>query len=353
MSIVMKPACLYPSYEVKQEDMISILKDLYPYHPKWSTIERMIRNTNVSKRNLVKPIDEIIIHSGLESRNNIYKKEALKLSEAAALEALSNANLGPKDIDLIIVTSCTGFMMPSLTAYLIDLLDMKPSTKQLPVSQLGCVAGAWAINRAYEYTQLYPTHNVLVVSVEFSSLVFQPTDRKLASLISYSLFGDGVTACVIKGQAEKGDVGFQIVDTQTFTKRQSQHYITYDYKDTGMHFSLDKDVMHSIVDVAPIMEELSQESLSKEMKNLDFYVFHTGGRKILDELTKHLILEEDSVRESRKSLDQQGNIASCVVFDVLNREFELDRRKSNDLGCLAAFGPGFTAEICVGKWIAN
>ena len=120
-----------------------------------------------------------------------------------------------------------------------------------------------------------------------------------------------------------------------------------------MHFSLDKDVMHSIVDVAPIMENLSKESLAKKIKNLDFYVFHTGGRKILDELTKHLLLEEKSVEQSRKSLDEQGNIASCVIFDVLNREFESDNRKNNDLACIAAFGPGFTAEMCIGRWIKN
>ena len=45
------------------------------------------------------------------------------------------------------------------------------------------------------------------------------------------------------------------------------------------------------------------------------------------------------------------SIASVVVFDVLKRQFDSNLNRG-DIGLLAAFGPGFTAEMAVGEWTA-
>lgn len=352
MSLVTKPVMLFPEHKVSQDEMIGVLQDLFPYHPKWNTVEKMIRNTQVENRHLLLPINQVVLHPGFEYRNEIYKKEGLDLAKKATLQALENNKMSADDIDMIIVVSCTGFLMPSLTSYLISELNFRPNTKQLPVLQLGCAAGTWALNRAHEYLKAYPNQNVLIVSVEFSSLLFQPTDSKLSSLISDCLFGDAVSACIVKGQMDKGDTGYLIENIESYVKKDSLHYIKYDVKSTGFHFGLDKEVMNSIKDVAPIMENLINKEFESNANDLDFYVFHTGGRKIMDELVNNLILEEDKIKLSRESLKNHGNIASSVVLDVLHHEFSNDR-KHGDKGLMAAFGPGFTAEMNTGTWILN
>lgn len=353
MTLVTEPVLIFPEYQVNQEEMIDVLENLFPYHPKWDTIEKMIRNTQVENRNLLLPIKDVIVHSGFEYRNNIYKEKGLKMAIEATQKALDANQLTPKDIDLIIVVSCTGFLMPSLTSYLISALDFRPSTKQLPVLQLGCAAGTWAINRAHEYLTAYPEQNVLLVSVEFSSLLFQPTDGKIASLISDCLFGDAVSACIIKGTVAQGDQGYLIDDITSFVKKDTDHYIKYDVKSTGFHFGLDKEVMNSIKDVAPIMKDFVAKDAEEKVNDLDFYIFHTGGRKIMDELVKNLDLIEENVHHSRNSLKNNGNIASAVVLDVLKAEFDSKNRQNGEKGMMAAFGPGFTAEVNKGTWIKN
>ncbi|OEJ98796.1 hypothetical protein A8C32_06285 [Flavivirga aquatica] len=353
MSLVTKPTIMFPEHQINQEEMIDVLKDLFPYHPKWSTVERMIKNTQVESRNLLSPIKQVTTHPGFEYRNNLYKDEGLRMASEATQKVLSENKMKPEDIDLLIVVSCTGFLMPSLTSYLISDLNFRSNTKQLPIVQLGCVAGAWALNRAHEYTKAYPDHNVLLVSVEFSSLLFQPQDDKISSLISNCLFGDAVSACVIKGTPEEGDEGYLIEGIDSYLKKDSDHYIKYDVKSTGFHFGLDKDVMHSIKDVAPIMKDFIQKDFNANVNDLDFHIFHTGGRKILDELVSNLDLIEENVSKSRESLRIHGNIASGVVLDVLNDEFIANNRKNGDKGIMAAFGPGFTAEINRGTWIKN
>ncbi|MNN94128.1 Polyketide synthase-like Pks10 [compost metagenome] len=64
-----------------------------------------------------------------------------------------------------------------------------------------------------------------------------------------------------------------------------------------------------------------------------------------------LDLHPGRVAQSRDSLSEAGNIASVVVFDVLKRQFD-SGLVDGATGMLAAFGPGFTAEMAVGKWVA-
>ncbi|UHA75246.1 type III polyketide synthase [Paenibacillus sp. 481] len=347
MGTLAKPAIVRPQFIVDQDKMIEILEQLHPNHPQWSTIKRMIRNTEVYTRHIVRPIEEIIEHAGFEQRNLIYMEEARRLGIAAVEQALTHAELQPNEIDLIIVTSCTGFMMPSLTAYLISHFPFREDTKQLPIAQLGCVAGASAINRAFEYCSAYKEANVLIVSVEFCSLCFQPTDNSISDFVSAALFGDSVSACVMRGT---GGTGYRVEADRSFLMKNTEHYIAYNVKDTGFHFVLDKKVMSTIETVAPIMRAFTEDTMNSTVDQLNFFVFHTGGRRILDELVKHLEIDEQHVNWSRQSLAECGNLSSVVVFDVLARMFESKERTDGERGLLAAFGPGFTAEMCIGTW---
>lgn len=347
MATICKPAIVLPKNVVRQEEMISLLKDLFPLNSDWPRIEKMIRNTTVDTRHLIRPINEIIKLDGFGNRNDIYKKEALHLSFEATEMALLNAGITPLDIDMIIAISCTGFMMPSITSYLINHFRFSLHTVQLPIAQMGCAAGACAVNKAFEYLSLYPEKNVLIISTEFSSLCFHK-EGDVASLISDSIFGDCVTACIVRGKEAEG---YKVTGTGSFVLPDSEHLIYYEIKDAGFHFRLDKQVIGAIKKVAPIFKQFAVNKLQAEINELDFYIFHTGGRRILDELVSSLSLPPESVDLSRKSLQSVGNIASGVVFDVLQREFDTAQRKNNDLGFIAAFGPGFTTEYNVGTWV--
>lgn len=349
MSTLCQPHVLFPQHKITQQQMIEHLENLHGDHPRMALAKRMILNTEVNERHLVLPIDELAIHTGFTHRSIVYERAAREMSSAAARQALDNAGLKPEDVRMVIVTSCTGFMMPSLTAHLINDLCLPNSTIQLPIAQLGCVAGAAAINRAHDFATLKADNHVLIVSLEFSSLCYQPDDTKLHSFISAALFGDAVSACVLRADDEAK--GFRIKATDSFFLPKSEHFIKYDVKDTGFHFTLDKAVMNSIKDVAPVIERLNQAGYQQNCAQNDFFIFHTGGRKILDELVRHLDLPSERVSLSRTSLSEAGNIASVVVFDVLRRQFD-SSPKPGSKGLLAAFGPGFTAEMALGEWAA-
>lgn len=294
MATLLKPSIIRPAHKVTQDEIIQTLQSLFPEHPDWKQAEAMIRNSQVQQRYTVCPLTECVANTGFELRNLIYSKEAQRLGIIAARDALKFAEVRAEDIDMIIVVSCTGFMMPSLTAFLINALPFSQKTKQLPISQLGCVAGASAINRAFEYCTAFPDANVLIVSCEFSSLCFQPTANTLSDIICSALFGDTVAACVMRGK-DNNLGGYRITNSESFILKNSEHYIRYNIKDTGFHFSLDKKVIGAIEKVAPIMKSFVERFSKQAIDNLDFYIFHTGGRRILDELVNHLGLHEEAV----------------------------------------------------------
>lgn len=349
MATICKPSVVLPQYAVNQEEIISVLKRVFTEYADWPRVENMIRNTQVENRRLIRPINEVVEFKGFEQRNTLYEQEALKLSAEAVQLALEYAGIRATDVHLIIALTCTGFMMPPISSYLINRLGFSPYTKQLPIAQLGCVAGASAVNRAFEYLSLKPKENVLILSTEFSSLCFQRSEESVSSFVSNAIFGDCVTACIVKGDDDNAE-GYKIVAGGSYLLKDSEHFIKYAVKDSGFHFMLDKEVMYSIRKVAPVLQNFLQTSLHRDPKDLDFYIFHTGGRRILDELAANLSLDKQGMRFSRQSLQTVGNIASGVVFDVLHRQFESGERNKKDLGLMAAFGPGFTSEYNAGIW---
>jgi len=57
----------------------------------------------------------------------------------AAEACLAKAGMVPADVDMIITVSCTGFMIPSLDAHLINLMGFRSDVRRLPLTELGCV----------------------------------------------------------------------------------------------------------------------------------------------------------------------------------------------------------------------
>ena len=154
MAIACKPALVVPEHRFDEDTLEATAKlFLGENFPRLGSILKMIKNAGVKQRFLVQPIEETLSHPGVKARNDLFISEVKRMGEAAAIEALKNANVDAEDIDLIITTSCTGFMIPSLDAYLIPKMGFRQSTKRVPITELGCAAGAVALSRARDFVK--------------------------------------------------------------------------------------------------------------------------------------------------------------------------------------------------------
>ncbi|QHY99841.1 Alpha-pyrone synthesis polyketide synthase-like Pks11 [Streptomyces sp. S4.7] len=346
MATLCRPAIAVPEHVITMEQTVELARRLHPDHPQLDLAVRLISNTGVRTRRLVRPIEETLRHPGFTTRNSVYEEEAKARVPEVVERALAHAELTPRDIDMIVYVSCTGFMMPSMTAWLINTMGFGSNTRQLPIAQLGCAAGGAAINRAHDFCSAYPESNVLIVACEFCSLCYQPTDLAVGNLLSNGLFGDAVAAAVVRG---RGGTGVRLERNGSHLVPDTEDWISYAVRDTGFHFMLDKRVPGTMSVLAPAMREMA-EPHDWDVSGLDFYIVHAGGPRILDDLCHFLDVPAEMFRYSRATLTERGNIASAVIFDALDRLFEDGGAEHGARGVIAGFGPGITAELSLGTW---
>jgi 1,3,6,8-tetrahydroxynaphthalene synthase len=341
-----KPSVHVPEYVITMEETLESAERVHAGKSQLGLALRLIRNTGVQQRHIVQPIEKALRHPGFEERNRIFEFESKKRCPQAIEEALANAEVTARDIDLIIYVSCTGFLMPSLTAWLINTMGFRSDTRQIPIAQLGCAAGGAAINRAHDFCLAYPERNVLIVCCELCSLCYQPDDDTIGALLSDGLFGDAVAAAVVRG---RGGTGITLERNASYLIPNTEDWITYAVRATGFHFQLDRRVPGTMEPLAPQLRRLAAEH-GWEVGKLDFYLVHAGGPRILDDLAKFLDVDPYMFRHSWATLTEYGNIASAVVLDALRRLFEESPPQPGATGLIAGFGPGITAEMALGRW---
>jgi 1,3,6,8-tetrahydroxynaphthalene synthase len=349
MTVVCKPVVELPEFVVTQEETQELGRRIYAGHPRLEQILMMVRNTGVRKRHLIRPVEECLRHTGFTHRNQVFEQQAKDRLPAVVSQALRHAGLQAEDIGLVTLVSCTGFMMPSLTAWLINTMGMRPGTMQLPIAQLGCAAGAAALNHSADFCEARPDRNALVVAVEFCSLCYQPSDSDVGSLISNGLFGDAVAAAVLRGD-DMGE-GLLLHDRASHLIPGTESWISYEVRDTGFHFRLNKGVATVIKNAMPAITGFIAKQ-GQDLARLDHYAVHTGGPRILDSLRTHGGVDPESLRLSRESLENHGNIASASVFAVL-AEIANSSPTPGDRTLVAGFGPGVTMELAYGTWASS
>jgi 1,3,6,8-tetrahydroxynaphthalene synthase len=249
MATLCCPSVAVPEHTISMDETLALAAEIHAHHEHLELALRLITNTGVRKRHLVQPIDITLQHPGFEARNLCYVSEAKKRVPLVVEEALANAQLDADEIDAIIYVSCTGFMMPSLTAWMINHLGFRTDTRQLPIAQLGCAAGGAAINRAHDFCMAYENANVLIVACEFCSLCYQPTDLAVGNLLSNGLFGDAVAAAVVRGDGE--GAGVHLLHNGSRLVPDTEDWISYAVKATGFHFLLDRRVPKTMEQLAP------------------------------------------------------------------------------------------------------
>ncbi len=348
-AIIAATATAVPPYAVTREDVKVYLKHVFPLET--SRLEAMmavVDNSQVKRRYCIHPVDYIIQARPLSQISQEYQEHAVRLGRQVACESMTRAGLKPADIDLIITVSCTGVMIPSLDAHLINELGFRSDVRRLPITELGCAAGAAALSRAWEFLRGFPDSRVLVIAVELPSLTFQRGNLSQANLISSVLFGDGAAAAVVTGRQAHGP---RILDAESYLFPQSLDAMGFDLRESGFHIVLSKDVPQLIREKIKGLATsfLGRHALSLE--SLSRFVLHPGGQKLLLFIEEELGLSRCDTEFSWHVLREFGNLSSASVLFVLHECLTRKNGNPGDYGLLAAFGPGFSAEMVLLQWV--
>lgn len=312
----------------------------------------ILANAGVATRRSVLPVADVFLERTFEERNALYVEHGVDLTLEAARNVLAAAGAGPELVDVVTTVSCTGFMIPSVDAWLANQLPLRADVRRVPITELGCAAGAMGLGCTAELLTAYPQRCGLLTSVELSSVNFQPTDASMAHLVSCALFGDGAAGVLLAGDESPlaAGPGPRIVRSGTRFFHDTMGMMGFEVKDSGFHMVLDVRVPELLRQElgAAFAGFLGEDG--RTLADIDHFLIHPGGRRILDDLEELLGRGPDAVALSRHVLREHGNLSSASVLFLLHEFLEADVARPGDVGLLAAFGPGFAAELVLLEW---
>ena len=354
---IVRTATAVPAYTATQDEVKARLREVLPLPArKLDAVMELFDHAAVERRFSVEPLSALGNPRRLSEVQRLYRDNAIALGKRVAAEALAGAGVEARDVDLIVTTSCTGIMIPSLDAHLCNELGFRSDVRRLPITALGCSGGAAALARAHDFLVGFPEARALVVAVELPSLSIQRADLSLANLVSTAIFGDGAAAALLEGGAladarpQGGGGGVRILETLAHLFPNSTYALGFDLQDDGFHSVLSKDVPPLIKsEIARLVRTLAERrGLGREQLNC--FVLHPGGRKILAFIEEELGLRRDDTQPSWEVLRDFGNQSSASVLFVLHEWLTKRRPEPGAHGILAAFGPGLSTEMMLLGW---
>ena len=330
--------------------------EILPYIEAWLSgqedrfrrkVLKIFRNAGVDRRYSIIDAVDMFQPRSFEENNDRYIEGAIQLSEAALRKALAKANWKPEDLDYIITVSCTGFMIPSVDAHLINRLGMRQDIVRLPVTEMGCAAGVSGVIYANNFLKANPGKRAAVIAVESPMATFQQQDFSMVNIVSAAIFGDGCACALLSSHPD--DAGPEIVREEMYHFYDAQHMMGFALKNSGLHMILDQSVPDTIAEQFEDIIHPFLERAGTNIEEVSHLVFHPGGRKIVQVVDDLFGSLGKSIEDTREVLRLYGNMSSATVLYVLERFMERDI-PTGEQGLMLSFGPGFSAQRVLLKW---
>src|SRR5580704_10645116 len=310
-----------PQYRVGGAELLRLITQVWP---------RMERRVSLftdelaeTQRYLVRPIDEALNQLSPGEQAVRYAAEATPLALVAAHRAIADAADDVADIGLIVVSSCTGFVLPGVDVQLINQLGLRRDIRRMPFMNFGCAGGAAALSWASDWARAHPDETALVVAVEVPSLTFRPADTSADNLLSVLVFGDGAGAAVLHAGAVPGRIGIGRTGRQLVAE--STEALGFERADDGFRVVVSRQLPRLLETHLPAIVA-------------DFI----GRAADLD-------VDDAQVAASRRVMSTVGNTSSAAILFVLE---DLGGHLSSPAGrgLAAAFGPGLMVELLELLW---
>jgi predicted naringenin-chalcone synthase len=330
-----------PPHRVGGDEVLRLISQL------WPRLERRVslfaHELSDTHRYLVRPIEEALLPLTPGEQAVRYAAEATPLAMAAAERAIHDAEAAIADIGLIVVASCTGFVLPGVDVQLINQLGLRRDIRRMPFINFGCAGGAAALTWASDWVRAHPDETALVVAVEVPSLTFRPADTSADNLLSVLVFGDGAGAAVLRGDAAPGRIGIGRTGHQLVAS--STEALGFQRADDGFRVVVSRQLPRLLETHLPALVA----DFIGPASDLDVVALHPGGEAIVDSVTRCLGLREGQVAATRRVMSSTGNTSSAAILFVLE-ELAGHLPVPEGRGLAAAFGPGLMVELIELLW---
>jgi alkylresorcinol/alkylpyrone synthase len=312
-------------------------------------LEALHRNVLVGGRHLALPMEEYAKLDTWGQSNDIWIEVAQEVGERAVRQGLESAGVAAEDVGIFVFVTVTGVATPSIDARLMNRLGLPPRVRRIPVFGLGCVAGAAGVARAADLLHGHPDEVAVLLSVELCSLTLQRRDLSIPNLIGSGLFGDGAAAAILLGSS-RSEVGPAVVASRSVFYPDTERVMGWQVSESGFQIVLSAEVPEVVRSYLrrDVDAFLADHGLVRS--DIEVWVTHPGGPKVLEAIEEALELPEDALEASWRTLSEVGNLSSTSVLLVLQDALDRRRPPPGTWGLMFAMGPGFCSELVLLRW---
>jgi len=306
------------------------------------------RENGIDERHLAVADLEDVFRIDPDTLARRYAEHAPLLATAAGRRALDAAALAASDIDAVVVSTCTGYLCPGLSSYVVEGLGLRRDVQAFDLVGQGCAAALPNLQLARALIGSGAGRHVLSVCVEVSSAAMY-LDNDPGVLISACLFGDGAGAAVLSAVA--GDCA-SAQHAHARGRRIEWHdsaSLTEPAHRDALRFEQRGGMLRNILtrQVPALAAERAQEVLHRVLgraglhqQDVGAWIMHAGGRDVLKAVERGFGLGPTDLRYSAEVLRHHGNLSSAFVYFVLDAALADDA--PGPWWWLSAFGAGFS-----------
>jgi alkylresorcinol/alkylpyrone synthase len=337
MPTILSVATAVPPFALAQRDVAAMAPQLFD--PSLSDVARLLPvfgHAGIDRRYSCVPLDWYRQPHGWEERNRLYLQHATALLTSAIGDALMIAGRRPQDIAAVVTVSTTGIATPALDAILMNALGLPTTIRRLPIFGLGCAGGVVGLGHAADIARAHPEGDTLFLVVELCALTFRHGDMSNSNIVATALFGDGAAAMVI---GRPGSTGTRLAGAGMQTWPHSLDVMGWQVADDGLGVLFSRDIPTLVRQDMRAAAEQFLHSQGLSLTDLDGFVCHPGGMKVIDALEDAFDLPRGDLLAAREILRNYGNMSAATVMFVLQRMLQ-DGMQGRYL--MSALGPGFS-----------
>jgi alkylresorcinol/alkylpyrone synthase len=297
------------------------------------------RDNGIEARRLaLDSLDEVFTIDA-DTLDRRFLAHAPALARQAGARALATAGVEAAQIDAVVVSTCTGYLCPGLSGYVVEGLGLRADVQAFDLVGQGCAAALPNLQLARSLTASGAATHVLSVCVEVSSAAMY-LDNDPGVLISACLFGDGAGAAVLSAAPRPQHRRIAWRDSASLIEPRQRKALMFEQRDGMLRNILTREVPVLAAEHAFRVLETVLGRAQLNSGDIAAWIMHAGGRDVLLALERRFELDPAAFAYSAAMLREYGNLSSAFVYFVL--EAALADAAPGGWWWLSSFGAGFS-----------
>jgi alkylresorcinol/alkylpyrone synthase len=281
------------------------------------------------------------LERNLQGRTSEIEPELLQ----RAIAAVDRLVLDPASIGTVLTSSLYSLGCPTLAHRLIEHYGMRPSTDKYHLTGVGCASAVPLFRLAIQTLHADPSRDVLVVAAEsMSSIMMVSRDGDpRAKTVGSAIFGDGCAAALLS--SDRMANGPRVLATRVHQIPGTLDAVQLVSEERDSHLDLARELPEIAADQLPEVVQDFLRANHTTTEQIQHWMLHPGGRRIVERARDALGLDDDDVAVSWRALAEHGNVGTPSIFYVLHGTIAERRPRHGERGLALTIGPGVSVGL--------